>query len=177
MLREQRQREPPHRAFAVDAIEKVAKHLPSSPRTARTSNPAATSPTPRISCAGSRSPSCAPPPTTSSRRPSAGSSPTCRTGASLLLIADATIRRSARCCPRNSTPSAKSWAKRRPRQARLRFVTALAKLMERTGMDKLAMSDFNINKDDLPRWPISPPPKSGSSATATPSRKRTWSKS
>ena len=31
------------------------------------------------------------------------------------------------------------------------FVTALAKLMERTGMDKLAMSDFNINKDDLPK--------------------------
>ena len=31
------------------------------------------------------------------------------------------------------------------------FVTALAKLMERTGMDKLAMSGFNINKDDLPK--------------------------
>ena len=31
------------------------------------------------------------------------------------------------------------------------FVTALAKLMARTGMDKLAMSDFNINKDDLPK--------------------------
>mgnify|MGYP000314395339 FL=1 len=30
-------------------------------------------------------------------------------------------------------------------------MTALAKLMERTGMDKLAMSDFNINKDDLPK--------------------------
>ena len=85
---------------------------PSSPRTARTSNPAATSPTPRISCAGSRSPSYAPPPTTSSRRPSAGSSPTCRTARPCCSSPTPTIKRSARCCPRNSTPSAKSWAKR-----------------------------------------------------------------
>ncbi|MFQ8736690.1 MAG: hypothetical protein ACLSAH_12355 [Bilophila wadsworthia] len=73
--------------------------------------------------------------TTSSRRPSAGSSPTCRTARPCCSSPTPTIKRSARCCPRNSTPSAKSWAKKAdPAKPGYAFVTALAKLMERTGM-------------------------------------------
>ena len=73
-------------------------------------------------------------------------------GASLLLIADAYYKKVCSLLPTEFDAIGEIMGEKadtaKPGYA---FVTALAKLMERTGMDKLAMSDFNINKDDLPK--------------------------
>ena len=120
--------------FAVDAIEKVAKHLPIVSEDGSNLNPAATSPTPRISCAGSRSPSCAPPPTTSSRRPSAGSSPNVPHGASLLLIADAYYKKKVcSLLPTEFDAIGENHGQKAITKPGYAFVTALAKLMGGTG--------------------------------------------
>lgn len=153
MLREQRQREPPHRAFRRRRHRKGRPSTcPSSPRTARTSNPAATSPTPRISCAGSRSPLVC---TTSHHiiaQALGGFFPNVPHGASLLLIADAYYKKVCSLLPTEFDAIGEIMGEKAdPAKPGYAFVTALAKLMERTGMDKLAMSDFNINKDDLPK--------------------------
>lgn len=73
-------------------------------------------------------------------------------GASLLLIADAYYKKVCSLLPTEFDAIGEIMGEKAdPAKPGYAFVTALAKLMERTGMDKLAMSGFNINKDDLPK--------------------------
>lgn len=73
-------------------------------------------------------------------------------GASLLLIADAYYKKVCSLLPTEFDAIGEIMGEKAdPAKPGYAFVTALAKLMERTGMNKLAMSDFNINKDDLPK--------------------------
>ena len=123
--------------FAVDAIEKVAKHLPIvSEDGSNLESRSNISYAANILCGFTQSLVC----TTSHHiiaQALGGFFPNVPHGASLLLIADAYYKKVCSLLPTEFDGYA--------------FVTALAKLMERTGMDKLAMSDFNINKDDLPK--------------------------
>lgn len=98
--------------FAVDAIEKVAKHLPIvSEDGSNLESRSNISYAANILCGFTQSLVC----TTSHHiiaQALGGFFPTCRTARPCCSSPTPTIRRSARCCPRNSTPSAKSWAKR-----------------------------------------------------------------
>ena len=138
--------------FAVDAIEKVAKHLPIvSEDGSNLESRSNISYAANILCGFTQSLVC----TTSHHiiaQALGGFFPNVPHGASLLLIADAYYKKVCSLLPTEFDAIGEIMGEKadtaKPGYA---FVTALAKLMERTGMDKLAMSDFNINKDDLPK--------------------------
>ena len=138
--------------FAVDAIEKVAKHLPIvSEDGSNLESRSNISYAANILCGFTQSLVC----TTSHHiiaQALGGFFPNVPHGASLLLIADAYYKKVCSLLPTEFDAIGEIMGEKAdPAKPGYAFVTALAKLMERTGMDKLAMSDFNINKDDLPK--------------------------
>ena len=138
--------------FAVDAIEKVAKHLPIvSEDGSNLESRSNISYAANILCGFTQSLVC----TTSHHiiaQALGGFFPNVPHGASLLLIADAYYKKVCSLLPTEFDAIGEIMGEKAdPAKPGYAFVTALAKLMERTGMNKLAMSDFNINKDDLPK--------------------------
>ena len=165
--------------FAVDAIEKVAKHLPIvSEDGSNLESRSNISYAANILCGFTQSLVC----TTSHHiiaQALGGFFPNVPHGASLLLIADAYYKKVCSLLPTEFDAIGEIMARKgRPRQARLRLRDrpCQAHGAYRHGQARHVRLQHQQGRR-RPRWPISPPPKSGSSATATPSRKRTWSKS